>query len=239
MVRTKQRDKDKVWYLENFSLFEELPQEALKELKGITVMQECNKRDVIYLEESESDIVYLCKEGRVKISRTSPEGKETTLYIVGPGQIFGEMALVGETQRSHRAEALDRTVLICSTPRHKFEAFLDRYPQVSRKVNKTIGERMRTIEKRFADMVFKGSEERVIGFLAEIGEQNKKAGVDEAYIRPFFTHEELAYLTATSRQTVTTILNELRDKEILTYKFNKMYIKDFSGLKKLAEVRGN
>lgn len=222
---------NKLWHLENLDIFSELPQEALKELREITVMQNCSKKEIIYFENTKSDTVYLLKKGRVKISRTSPDGKVTTLYIVTPGQLFGEFALVDPEKRTHRAEALDKEVLICSTPRHKFEAFLDRHPQISRKVYKTLGERMKLVEQKLADMVFRGSEERVLHFLVEIGEDNKKQGVDEAYIRPFFTHEEIAYLTATSRQTVTTILNDLKNEEILSYKYNKMYIKQFSVLK--------
>lgn len=225
------KTKDKIWYLENFDLFRELPKQAMKELMDITIMQSCIKKEVIYFENSQSDNVYMCKEGRVKISRTSPEGKETTLYIVQPGQIFGELALVDPGQRSHRAEALDNNVLICLTARKRFEGFLEEYPEVSRKVYKSLGERMRTVEQKLVDMVFRGSEERILNFLVKIGEENKKIAVDEAYIKPFFTHEEIAYLTATSRQTVTTILNDLKKEDILSYKYNKMYIKDFTALK--------
>jgi len=221
----------KLWYLEHLDLFTELPEQALNELNSITVMHQCFKKEVIYFEETYPDTIFFCKEGRIKISRTDESGRETTLYIVQPGQIFGEQALVGEDKRTHRAEALDRNVMICSIPRAEFEAFLQRYPELSRKVYKSIGERMRTVEQKLADIIFRGSEERIINFLYTMGKENQKpGGVDEAYIRPFFTHEEIAYLTATSRQTVTSVLNKLKSEDVLTYNYNKMYIKQLSWL---------
>lgn len=227
----------KLWYLEHFDLLEELPEEAMKELNEMTIMHQCFKKEVIYFEDTYPDTIYFCKEGRVKISRTDESGRETTLYIVQPGQIFGEQALVGEDKRSHRAEALDDSVMICSIPRKEFEAFLDRHPDLSRKVYKSMGDRMRTVEQKLADIIFRGSEERIINFLYKMGSENQKpGGIDEAYIRPFFTHEEIAYLTATSRQTVTSVLNKLKSNDVLTYNYNKMYIKQLSWLKDRATV---
>ena len=227
----------KLWYLVNFDFLSELPKEALEELNDITIMHQCYKREVIYFEDTYPDTVYFCKEGRVKITRSDDSGRETTLYVVQPGQIFGEQALVDEGKRTHRAEALDNEVLICSIPRKEFEQFINRYPDASRKVYKSIGDRMKLVEQKLADIIFRGSEERIINFLYKMGEENKKpGGVDEAYIRPFFTHEEIAYLTATSRQTVTTVLNDLKSKDVLTYNYNKMYIKQLSWLKNRATV---
>lgn len=227
--------QSKFWYFEHLDFFEELSEEEVKQLGDMAHLHKCYRKEIIYFEDTHSDSVYFCKEGRVKISKADPSGKETTLYIVGPGQIFGELALVEEDRRTHRAEALDSEVMICSIDRKSFEKFLDQFPKLSRKVYKSMGERMRKVEQKLAAMVFRGSEERILQFLVDIGEENKKSGVDEAYIRPFFTHEELAYLTATSRQTVTSLLNKLKDQDILSYRYNKMYIKDFSGLKKLLE----
>jgi CRP-like cAMP-binding protein len=223
--------ESKLWYFEHFDLFDELGKEESKALGELAHMHTCYRNEIIYFEDTHSDSIYLCKEGRVKITKADPSGKETTLYIVQPGQIFGELALMDEERRAHRAEALDSEVLICSFRRNQFEEFLNTHPNLTRRVYKSMGERMRKVEQKLADLVFRGSNERIIQFLVDIGSENLKAGVDEAYIRPFFTHEEIAYLTATSRQTVTALLNSLKEQDILSYKYNKMYIKDFSGLK--------
>jgi CRP/FNR family cyclic AMP-dependent transcriptional regulator len=227
--------ESKLWYFEQFDIFDELNEEQLEQLGALAHLHQCYRKEIIYFEDTHSDTIYLCKEGRVKITKVDPSGKETTLYIVQPGQIFGELALVDEDRRTHRAEALDSEVLICSFLRASLQEFLAQCPQLTRKVYKSIGERMHKVEQKLADMVFKGSEERIIRFLIEIGSENMKPGVDEAYIRPFFTHEELAYLTATSRQTVTSLLNKLKDQELLSYHYKKMYIKDFSRLKGLVD----
>ena len=222
----------KLWYLEKLSLLEEMPLDLLKSMDTSSTLHKTYKREPIYVQNSASDTIFFCKKGRVKISRTSEDGKETTLYIVQPGEIFGELALVDSGRRTHRAEALDDEVIVCSFSKKRFEDILGTNAELSRKVYMRIGDRMRTIEQKLADLVFKGSEERIIKFLLDVGADKLRKSIDEAYIRPFFTHEEIAHLTATSRQTVTTTLNDLKKEGLITFSRNKMYIKQYSQLQK-------
>lgn len=221
----------KLWYFENINLLKELPQELLKRLDEESFLHSCYKKEPVYLQGSESEQIYFCKQGRVKISKIAADGKETTLYIVNAGEIFGELALVDETSRSQKAEALDNDVIVCSFYKKNFLTILDESPVLARKVYRQIGERLQTVEKKLSELVFLTSEDRVINFLREIGEPYLVKSIDEAFIKPFFTHEEIAHLTATSRQTVTTVLNDLKKEGILSFSRNKMYIRQFSQLK--------
>lgn len=221
---------NKLWLFEKFDFYKEIPLEVRERLDDESVLHTCYKKETVYLQGADSDYIYFCKQGRVKISKTTADGKETTLYIIQPGEIFGELALIDTNVRSQRAEAIDNDVIVCSFNKQKFMSILDESPELSRRVYKKIGERLQTVEKKLSDLVFMTSEDRIINFLKEVGEPYLKPSVDESYIKPFFTHEEIAHLTATSRQTVTTVLNDLKKKEIISFSRNKMYIRQFSKL---------
>lgn len=228
-------EKTKLWYFEQFDMLKEVPMEVIDKMDAGSAINKTFKKEPIYLQDAPSNSIYFLKKGRIKISKTSPDGKETTLFVVKPGEIFGELALVDSGNRTHRAEALDEEVIVCVFTKDRFIQILDQHPELSRQVYKKIGERLKIIEKKLSDLVFMTSEQRIILFLIEMGEPVLKSSVDEAYIKPFFTHEEIAHLTATSRQTVTTVLNELKKDGIISFSRNKMYIKEFSKLKNLLK----
>ena len=91
---------------------------------------------------------------------------------------------------------------------------------------KIMGSRMLEMEQRLESLVFKDSRSRIIEFLRNLAEQKGRRIGYEREVRKFFTHQEIANLTATSRQTVTTVLNELRNKNILTFNRRRMLVRD-------------
>jgi CRP-like cAMP-binding protein len=102
---------------------------------------------------------------------------------------------------------------------------------LSFKLMKLIGLRLRKVERRLESLVFKDARTRVVEFLKdEAEEKGKKVGY-ETMIPNHLTHKDIASLTGTSRQTVTTILNDLRDKNIINFDRRKILIRD---LEKIA-----
>lgn len=97
---------------------------------------------------------------------------------------------------------------------------------------KIMGRRVLQMEKRLESLVFKDSRTRIIEFLYNLAtEKGQRVGY-EVVVRKFMTHQEIANLTATSRQTVTTILNELRSKNVLTFDRKRLLVRDMDLLKK-------
>ena len=94
-----------------------------------------------------------------------------------------------------------------------------------------IGSRALEMEKRLESLVFKDSRSRILEFLIDLNEKRGQRVGYEWVVRKFITHQEIANLTATSRQTVTTVLNELKAKEILTFDRKRLLIRDLSLLK--------
>lgn len=201
-------EQTKLWYLQNFNLFNSLSTAAMMELHTKTKMRENNKKEIIYFPDEPSDTIYFLKTGKIKISRISEDGKTTTLDLLGPGDIFGESALLEQANHTNIAEVVENSI-ICSINKKIFRELLEKNPQLNLSINKFIGFRMRKIQALVEDLVFKTARERVESFLKRYVRNFGKEMIAGWRVRPFLTHQEIADLTATTRQTVNTILNDL------------------------------
>jgi CRP/FNR family cyclic AMP-dependent transcriptional regulator len=219
----------KLWYLKHIRLFSGLGPAELKEMDRITRMQEVKKRQPIYLQGDPANTVYLLKKGRVKISSTAPSGKEVTFEILEAGEIFGELE---ESPREASAEALDDT-LICAINREDFDRYLRDHPDLTVKLTKLIGFRLRKIHSRVEDLVFRDVPARLAHVLLELIET---AGVPEASgirIRAKLTHQELANLVGCSRETVSTLLGHFRERGLICTEGRSIIVLDKSALSQL------
>ncbi|HCW76618.1 MAG TPA: hypothetical protein DHU63_08775 [Candidatus Marinimicrobia bacterium] len=227
--------KTKLWYLENFNLFKELDMKTVMELSQNSHMSQSRKNQVIFFPESSNDTVYLLKEGKVKISRLSEDGQGVTLQIIGPGEIFGESGLMGQDHHDNMAETIEPAV-ICAINKVDFMDFLDRTPKLNRAVNQLIGNRIRKIEAHIEDLVFYDSRQRILLFLERHVENFGTYLTDLWEVRPFLTHQEIGEITATSRQTVNQILNDLKRDGIIDFSRQYLWLKDRNRLKSLLPV---
>jgi CRP-like cAMP-binding protein len=194
-------------------------------------MNRFKKNEFIYFPNDIPHHVYMIAEGRIKVGSYTNEGKEIVKAILGPGEIFGELALTGEEKRNDFAQALDNDTIVCPMSLNEMKQMMAHNKPLSFKLMKLIGLRLRKVERRLESLVFKDARTRVVEFLKdEAEEKGKKVGY-ETMIPNHLTHKDIASLTGTSRQTVTTILNDLRDKNIINFDRRKILIRD---LEKIA-----
>jgi CRP/FNR family transcriptional regulator, cyclic AMP receptor protein len=175
-------------------------------------------------------------KGHVKISRVDEAGREVILEIVGPGEMFGELAMLDDDERpkaSDMVQALD-DVLICSIRRDMFETMMRSSPELTFRITKRIGLRLRRFEERVTDLVFKDVRQRVISFLLGYAEDFGKVRGGIVSIPMHLSHQEIALLTGAARQTVTTILNQLRTEKLIDFSRAGMTLNDMAVLEKLA-----
>ena len=137
---------------------------------------------------------------------------------------------MGEEKRNDFAQAIDNEVLICAMSMRDMESLMQANNKLSIKVIKLIGLKLRKTETKLNDLLFKDARSRIIDFVRNIAlEQGKKIG-DEIMVKHPFTHQDIANLTASSRQTVTTVLNELKEKDLLYMERKKFLIRDIDKL---------
>ncbi len=191
------------------------------------------KGQYIFLPGEYADRIFLVKEGRIKIGTYLESGKEITLTILDNGEVFGELSLAGEQKRRHFAMAMEDTTC-CVLTVSMIKALMRRHSGLSFFLMKVIGSRMLKMEQRLQSLVFKDSRTRIIEFLLELTAQKGQRIGYEYIVRKFLTHQDIASLTATSRQTVTTVLNELEKSKLITYNRRRLLIRDLEALQKLV-----
>lgn len=223
------QDKTKLWYFENFNLMKTLPAQELMRLNTSTKMTKAPKKHIIYFPDEGSNSVYLIKQGKVKISRMSEDGREIIIAILGAGEIFGESAITDTgSQREEFAEATEDTIL-CNMFSEVIHELMENDAAFGLKITKIIGFRLKRIQSRFESLIFKPSDERVKSFIKDLAkEEGHKNNNGEIELKLNLTHEDIGKLTATSRQTVTSVLNDLEKKNLITYDRSKIVIKDLS-----------
>jgi len=218
-------EKTKLWYLENFNLFSEMAQKSMEEMGRKSKMKTNKKKEIIYFPDERSDAIYILKEGKVKISRIAEDGRTTTMQLIGPGEIFGEGSILGQEKHENIAEVMEDAV-ICTISKNMFQEMMKDNPALNMSITKFIGFRLQTIQSHVEDLVFKNAQERIESFLKRYVKNFGKQMVDGWIVRPFLKHQEIADLTATARQTVNMVLNELADQGTIKYTRRFLQVKE-------------
>lgn len=228
-------EHSKFWYLKNFNIFEGLDETTMQRVDQMSSMVQAKTHQPIYFPDEPSNSIFFLKEGHVKISRINPEGKEIILDVVGPGEIFGELSLVDEGEKpSEMAQALDEA-LICAIKKPDFESLLKKNPDLNFQITKRIGLRLRRFEERVSDLIFKDVKKRIASFLVHYAEEFGKIKKGIVTVRTHLSHHEIALLTGSARQTVTTTLNEFRSMGLIDFSRQGFTIKDFDKLQQIAK----
>ncbi len=181
--------------------------------------------EFIFLPDAEADKIYFILEGRVKIGTYGDDDKEITKSILNPGEVFGELSLIDIGKRRDFAQAMEKTTL-CALTMPEIRALMREYSGFGLFLMNIMGRRILDVERRLESLVFKDSRTRVIEYLHSLATDKGQRVGYETVVRKFITHQEIANLTATSRQTVTTILNDLRNRNILTFDRKRLLIRD-------------
>ena len=224
--------QSKLWYLENFGMLKALSKEEKERLDSMAVMRHAPKKQVLYFPADSSSSVYLLKAGKVKISRLSSDGREIILTILGPGEVFGELGITGQQEREEVAEVTDDAV-ICVVDIKDLQNMMHDNSKFNMEILKFIGFRLKRVQSRLESLIFKNAEQRIRSLIKELALDHGRpiAGDDnQREVKLGLTHEEIAKLTATSRQTVTTQLNELEKLGLIKYDRKRIYIKDLHQL---------
>ncbi|MGH1435911.1 MAG: Crp/Fnr family transcriptional regulator [Lewinella sp.] len=227
-----------LWHLENVDVSGIFcPQKVADGGLDSQTHRNFKRGEYIFLPDEDADKVYFVFEGRVKIGTYGEDGKEITKTILGPGEVFGELSIISENQEKRRdfAFAMEKTTT-CVLTMKQIKSLMREYNGFSLFLMKIMGRRVLQMEKRLESLVFKDSRTRIIEFLFNLAtEKGQRVGY-EVVVRKFITHQEIANLTATSRQTVTTILNELRNDNVLTFDRKRLLVRDMDLLKKEMDI---
>lgn len=220
----------KLWYLEQVNILKGMTMEEMQRVAERTRMAGAIKDQQIFFADQPSNAIYFLKQGRVKIATTNDDGKEIVKAVLFAGEVFGELAIAGEEKRHDRAVALDDDVIVCSMDLADAQMMLSRDPRLHMAFTRLIGQRMIGLERRLENLVFKDSRARIIGLLREMAEQHGRPIGHEVLLDHSLTHQDIADLTATARQTVTTVLSELQKQDLVHLERGRLLIRDLTKL---------
>jgi CRP-like cAMP-binding protein len=219
-----------LWYFESVNLYNILCPHKTKDMDKKHEFRTFKRDQVIYRPDEPSQFIYMVAEGRVKIVHYLDDGKEVVKAILTKGEIFGELALAGEEKRTDFAQAMDGDTTICPMSIDDLKALMWEDKELSFRLLKLVGLRLIRMERKLELMVFKDARTRIVEFLRDAASwKGKKVGF-ETMIPTKLTHKDIAALTGTSRQTVTTILNELKEKNLIYFDRKKILIRDLERL---------
>lgn len=181
----------------------------------ILEMESIDKGASIALEGEGEKSIYFLKKGSVKIVNADTD---TVKYIVKKGNIFGELALYDpEDSEKERAYALEDSI-ICYIEADRMERIMEKHKSLKNGVLKVYGLRIKKLERRLEDLLYKDSSTRIKEFVFEyIDEFGEAEEGSEKIAKNLLSHVDIANLTNTSRQTVSNNLSAMRKDGIIDY----------------------
>ena len=182
--------------------------------------------------------IYFVIKGRVKIERSCSSGRQVTKAILSCGAIFGERALFEEKTRINDVCILDDAVIRMHSIA-EIQQLLESDPKFQYLLLSKMANQVANLEQRYSSLVFKDSRTRVIEFIVQLGrKEGERIGFD-TLLKDFLSHQEIAYYIATSRQTVNTVLTELKAQSIIHYRRKRLLIRDIDKLEEMILCKKN
>jgi CRP/FNR family cyclic AMP-dependent transcriptional regulator len=207
--------------LDRISLFSDLDEAELATLSGRAVRRQFQRNTIILNEGDHSDSLYLILSGKVKVFLSDETGKEVILNVQGPGEYFGELALIDAGPRSASVITLEKTrVAILSKP--DFEAFLEKHPEANLKIMRGLVKRLRALSEDVRSLALMDVYGRVARLLLQLAEEEE----DRRIIKETLTQQDIASRVGSSREMVSRILKDLRTGGYIEVKDRRIILKE-------------
>jgi CRP/FNR family cyclic AMP-dependent transcriptional regulator len=188
-------------------MFSGVSQDALESIASLLIERGFPKHKTIVAEGAPGDYTYIIVEGRVKVTKLSGDGREKILELLDVGDFFGEMSLFDEAPRSASVKAMSQ-VRILALARNDFLRLLSRSPGLALSVIQELTRRLRQVDEQASSLSFQRVKERTMGLLVRLArEEPDQAGRPRT---PVLTHQQIADMIGTSRETVTRAIKGLK-----------------------------
>jgi CRP/FNR family transcriptional regulator len=220
-----QRTEDTIALLHRVPVFSTLTPDELARVAQVVVPRRFEAGEIVFKEGDEGSTCYVVRSGRARAVREHPDGRSITLAQFGPGDIFGEMAMLDGERRSATVESIEGTdaIAILSADMHRL---IREYPDISVKLIAALGRRLRETNERLARQSFQTVQSRVASVLAQLVESMRAEGVTEGDVVITATQAELAQLAGSSRESASRFLAVLERAGIISQGRGKLTVHD-------------
>jgi CRP/FNR family transcriptional regulator, cyclic AMP receptor protein len=206
-------------------LFAQLSTEQLARLAGLARTHRYGKGHVIFNEGDPGTALYTIVKGRVRICQSSPDGKERTLALLGPGDVIGELAVLDGGPRSADAVIAEDAELLV-IPRQDFLTFVMEQPQVAMNLLVVLSQRLRHTNMLVHDAAFFDVRGRLARVLLELARENGAAEPSGALVCPQLTQSELASMVGVTRESINKWLRYFERSGAVTRRAGRLVVLD-------------
>jgi CRP-like cAMP-binding protein len=228
LLPDKARAKD---LLREIPYFAELDPEGLARLERVIRRRRYDAGDQILVEGERCEGLYFVIDGQVRLVRTSSDGREHVLGVLGPGATFNDAAVFAEGPNSDNAVAIGPTK-VGLVPRAEIMALMARYPQVGRAALKILSARQRSLTGMVEDLALRDVTSRVarllLGCIGRHEHMIEKA--DQACAR--ITHQEIASMVGSVREVVQRALKHLERDGAIKLERGRIHVRDAAKLER-------
>ncbi len=219
-------------YLKQVSIFKGLDDKEVHDLITIAKKRIFRSGEVIFHRDDPGQMLYIIKEGKVKICLISPDGQEISLVVFGKGEYFGEFALLDGLPRSANAIALEK-VECYTLLRSDFHSVIMKNPKIAIQVMEVLCERLRKTDQKVEDLIVLDVYGRVAKKLLELAETHGLKREDGSIlINMRLTQQDLAAMVGASRESVNKVLGHYTDKQYITTDKHKITLRRVADLKR-------
>ena len=203
----------KLELLRKVPLLAALPEVQLGDLASYLKEKHFRRGEYIIYEGDEGNELFIIIEGLVKITKLNEDGREKILATLGEGEFFGELALVDGAPRSATVQAKSVCIMY-SLARNEFMNLLRQAPEVSLSIITVLARRLREANIQIEDMTFKDARSKLVSLLHEVASKygGPTAASDKVRLQHKFTHQELADMISSSRETVSRLMGNLLEE---------------------------
>ena len=226
------QEEAKYWFLHDHQLFSALSREENRALCLIPNFKTVRKNEILYFSHDNEQRLYTIKSGTLKIVRVDMEGNESVKEVLRSGDLFGQYTFDEMTDESQDefAVAISDKVVICSFKIDDFEEILNRNPQLAVRYTKLVGFKIKRITNSYSNLMFKDVKTRFALFLKDWALREGKGADKDITVKNYLTHNDIAGLICSTRQTVTLLFNEFKNAGLIDYDRSEIIVHDVKKL---------
>ena len=211
-------------FLGRVPLFKSLSHEELTELAGLTITRTFSRGSVVIVAEDEGEAFFIIRKGRVKVNLLHEDGREVILSMLGKGDVFGELALLDGRPRSANVVTLEETELIMLR-RPEFLQLVNKKPGIIMGLLDELASRLRKTDHQISGLALLDATSRISRTLVRMAAEHGVETVEGVLLEHKITHQQLANMSGTTRETVTRVLKRLESQGYITIRERQILIR--------------
>jgi len=221
--------KERIRLLSMVDILEPLSPEEIEHLHGQLPDRHLQQGEMLYTPEDRSERLFMLQKGKIRVFRTTPDGRELTLAVVEAGTLFGEMSLTGQQLQGAYTQAIEPSDVSLML-REDLERLVVQKPEVGLKIMYLLSERLRRYETRLEDATMKDVHSRLASIIVMLVESEGVRSGTGYRIPAHHTHQQLGEMIGTNREAVTRAFGVLQDEGVVELRRRLIYVPDLQAL---------